>query len=356
MADPLLVGERLGARVSRHWVALLRGLFGAAVLAAAGIAGPALLAGLRGPSDVALAAGLGLTALAGGWALASWCGWSSQTLMVTNRRVLLSGGVVRRWSRAVSLDRIQNVVTEQGLLGRILGYGTIRIATAGAADPELVIPSVAAPARVREQVFAEMWQARAHGDGTNAEPSPILGTVPSPIPAPSTGPPLSRNARALALIGFMACGKTTIARLVADRAGAPFRDLDDVIVEVSGVTIPQLFQTRGEQAFREIESSLLSDVLVPGAVVALGGGTPIQDANWEAIRARAVTVWLDAPLEALLARADRDARPLLGGRSDAELEALYRSRLGRYQEADHRVDATRAPEIVAEEVCALWHG
>lgn len=356
MAVPLLAGERLGARVSRHWVTLVRGLFGAAVLAAAGIGGPVVLAGVQGPSDVALAAGLGVTAIAGGWALAVWWGWSSQTLVVTNRRVLLSGGVVRRWSQAVSLDRIQNVVTEQGLPGRILGFGTVRIATAGAAEPDLVIPSVAAPTRVREQVFAEMWHARAHGDGTSPPPSPILGTVSSPSPAPSTGAPRSRNARALALIGFMACGKTTIARLVADRAGAPFRDLDDVIVEVSGVTIPQLFQTRGEQAFREIESSLLSDVLVPGTVVALGGGTPIQDANWEAIRARAVTVWLDAPLDALLARADREARPLLGGRSDTELQALYQSRLGRYREADHRVDATRAPDVVAEEVCALWRG
>lgn len=356
MAVTLLTEERLGSRVSRHWVALLPGLLGAVALAAAGVAGPVVLAGIWGPSDVALATGLGLTAMGGGWGLAVWWGWSSQTLIVTNQRVLLSGGVVRRWSRTVSLDRIQNVVTEQGVLGRIFGYGTVRIATAGAAEPDLVIPSVAAPTRVRERVFAEMWHARVHGDGTNSAPSPILGTVPSPTPAPSAGPSLGRNARALALIGFMACGKTTIAQLVADRAGVPFRDLDDAIVEVSGVTIPQLFQTRGEQAFREIESSLLSDVLAPGTVVALGGGTPIQDTNWEAIRARAVTVWLDAPLDALLARADREARPLLGGRSDAELQALYTARLGRYEQADHRVDATRAPELVAEEVCALWRG
>ncbi|MBO0690811.1 MAG: hypothetical protein J2P40_14720, partial [Candidatus Dormibacteraeota bacterium] len=90
MAVTLLAEERLGSRVARHWVALLRGLFGAAALVAAGVAGPLVLAGLLGPSDVALAAGLGLTAIGGGWALAVWWGWSSQTLIVTNRRVLLS--------------------------------------------------------------------------------------------------------------------------------------------------------------------------------------------------------------------------------------------------------------------------
>jgi shikimate kinase len=356
MTLPLLDGERLGARVPRHWIALVGDLRGAFLLAVGGLAVPAVLAHVAAPSDVAVLLGLGVAAAAGLWALAAWCRWSSQTLLVTNRRVLLHGGVLRRWSRAVSLDRIQNVVTEQGLLGRVLRYGTVRIATAGAAEPDLVVRSVASPDAVREQVFAEIWQARAHGGGTIAARSPILGAVWSPSPAPTAGPPMSRSSRALALLGFMACGKTTVAQLVAGREGVPFRDLDDAIVEVSGVTIPQLFRTLGEEAFRQIESSLLAEVLVPGSVVALGGGTPIGDENWSTIRERAVTVWLDAPLESLLARADREARPLLGGRSDAELMALYQSRVGRYQEADYRVDATRSPELVAEEVCALWRG
>jgi shikimate kinase/membrane protein YdbS with pleckstrin-like domain len=356
MTSPLLDGERLGVRVPRHWIVLVRGLLGALLLALAGCAVPIGVVELGGPEDVAVTILLGVAAVAGIWALTAWCRWTSQTLLVTDRRVLLHGGLLRRWSRAVSLDRIQNVVTEQGLPGRVLRYGTVRIATAGAGEPGLVISGVPAPTAVREQVFAEMWHQRVRGDRTNATPSPILGIVSSSSPAPPAGGQRSPNARALALLGFMACGKTTVARLVAERTGLPFRDLDDAIVEVSGVTIPQLFRARGEAAFRQLEASLLSDVLEPGTVVALGGGTPIGDANWRAIRERAVTVWLDAPLDALLARADRDARPVLGGRTDAEVAALYQSRLGRYQEADYRVDALRAPDVVAEEVCSLWRG
>jgi shikimate kinase len=70
-----------------------------------------------------------------------------------------------------------------------------------------------------------------------------------------------------------------------------------------------------------------------------------------------MTVWLDAPLPELLARAaPRSARPLLDGRSDAEIAALLEARLPRYREADHRVRADRPLVEVVEEVYALWRG
>jgi shikimate kinase len=162
--------------------------------------------------------------------------------------------------------------------------------------------------------------------------------------------------RALALLGFMGSGKTTVGTLVAARTGAPYRDLDAMIEERCGMTIAELFDRRGEPAFRDLEARVLPEALAPGCVVALGGGTPLRDANWALIRERAVTVWLEAPLPLLLARASsrEGDRPLLRDRDEPELRALLDSRLARYGEADHRVDGSGTPEAVAEEVCRLW--
>lgn len=163
------------------------------------------------------------------------------------------------------------------------------------------------------------------------------------------------EARALALVGFMACGKSTIGTLVAARTGAPYRDLDAMIEAQAGMAIRELFAREGEAAFRSLEARLLPEVLEPGAVAALGGGTPLRDDSWALIRERAVTVWLDVPLPVLLARAGpSEERPLLRGRTEDDLRSLLDARLPRYRQADYRVDASRPPEAVAEEVCQLW--
>ncbi|HEX4215307.1 MAG TPA: shikimate kinase [Candidatus Dormibacteraeota bacterium] len=162
--------------------------------------------------------------------------------------------------------------------------------------------------------------------------------------------------RPLALIGFMGSGKSTVGRLVADAAGATHVDLDDLIEEREGMPITALFRARGEDAFRAIETELLSTALTAGHVVSLGGGAPLAENNWTVIRARATSVWLEAPLETVLERCDVPTRPLLQGRSEEELRRLFDSRLARYGEADHRIDATRDPGVVAEEVLHLWLG
>jgi len=155
----------------------------------------------------------------------------------------------------------------------------------------------------------------------------------------------------------MACGKSTVGSLVAARAGAPYRDLDAMIEARCGVTVAELFARDGEAAFRDLETRLLPEALEPGTVAALGGGTPLRDGNWALVRERAVSVWLDVPLSELVARAGPGGdRPLLSGRGEAELRALLEARAPRYREADHRVDGSRPPEVVAEEVGRLWDG
>jgi shikimate kinase len=153
----------------------------------------------------------------------------------------------------------------------------------------------------------------------------------------------------------MGCGKSVAGVLVAQRAGAPFHDLDFVIENEAGMTITDIFATKGEAAFRAMESRLLAKVLVPGSVVALGGGAPIDEANWKVILGRSTTVFLDCGFKTIWDRIHATSnRPLLASKSRAELEALLEERRPRYMEAIHRVDADRPADVVAEEILKLW--
>ncbi len=153
----------------------------------------------------------------------------------------------------------------------------------------------------------------------------------------------------------MGSGKSTVGGLVAGRAGAPFCDLDSMIENDAGMTIAEIFATRSEAAFRALETRLLPQALQPGAVVALGGGTPVSEANWELITDRSITVYLDVPFQTIWERVGAEAnRPLARGRSRSELEALLDERRPRYEQAAHRIDADRAPDVIADEVLKLW--
>jgi shikimate kinase len=153
----------------------------------------------------------------------------------------------------------------------------------------------------------------------------------------------------------MGCGKSVVGGLVAERAGAPFRDLDFVIENEAGMSISDIFATKGEAAFRALESRLLPKVLEPGAVVALGGGAPVDKSNWRLIIERSTTVFLDCGFETIWSRiSGATNRPLLATKSRAELEALLEERRPRYLEAVHRVDGDRPADVVADEILQLW--
>jgi shikimate kinase len=153
----------------------------------------------------------------------------------------------------------------------------------------------------------------------------------------------------------MGCGKSVVGVLVAQRAGVPFHDLDFVIENEAGMSVSDIFATKGEAAFRAMESRLLPEVLLPGSVVALGGGAPIDEANWKVILERSTTVFLDCGFKTIWDRIHATTnRPLLSSKSREELEALLGERRPRYMEAIHRVDADRPADVVAEEILGLW--
>src|SRR5579872_5779001 len=100
----------------------------------------------------------------------------------------------------------------------------------------------------------------------------------------------------------MASGKTTVGVRVAEIAGADFVDLDREIELSRGRSVTELFAEGGEPWFRRAERDVFGAALAPGRVVALGGGAPQQDPIWARVRAEAVSVFLDVPLDVIRRR------------------------------------------------------
>ena len=142
------------------------------------------------------------------------------------------------------------------------------------------------------------------------------------------------------LVGFMGAGKSVCGRLLARRLGRCFVETDDMIAARDGRAIPDIFRNDGEEAFRRLEAEALEALrLKSGDVVATGGGLPCRQGRMEALRALGTVVWLRGEVEELLARARRGGqRPMLEGRTPADLDALYRERQPYYARAHLTVD------------------
>lgn len=116
------------------------------------------------------------------------------------------------------------------------------------------------------------------------------------------------------LIGPMGAGKTAVGRELARRLGEPFADLDALVVEAAGTSIPQIFATDGEAAFRDLEARLLAEALTSRTgVLALGGGAPMRCESAELLRgAPVVLLQVDEETVATRLRRTQD-RPMLAG-------------------------------------------
>ena len=144
------------------------------------------------------------------------------------------------------------------------------------------------------------------------------------------------------LAGFMGCGKTTIGRSLADHLGWTFFDLDDEIERRENHSISQIFETRGEAEFRQVETAALQErvrAVERGRpqVIALGGGAFLTEANFQLVTNNGVSVWLDCPLERIERRiAGHNHRPL--ARDPDAFRKLFEERRAGYQRADYRID------------------
>lgn len=166
------------------------------------------------------------------------------------------------------------------------------------------------------------------------------------------------NDRRIVLLGFMACGKTTVGRELARQLDCGFVDLDSFIAEKLGRTPAELIQQDGEESFREQETLALRDVLQDKAarVIALGGGTWTIPANRTLVALHnCASAWLDAPFELCWERIESSEaiRPLAPNRETALLK--YNSRRNDYALADRAIliavadtAATVAAQILRE--------
>jgi shikimate kinase len=163
----------------------------------------------------------------------------------------------------------------------------------------------------------------------------------------------------IAIIGFMACGKTEVARFVADQLNVEMVDLDEVITSTEGRSPAELIREEGEHSFRQIETVNLQRVLDrdQARVIALGGGAWIQPANRDLLATRgAKVVWLDVPFDLCWKRIEssNEDRPL--GTTREQASELFDRRYPIYELAPVKIKVTAADnpgEIAARIVAEL---
>ena len=164
--------------------------------------------------------------------------------------------------------------------------------------------------------------------------------------------PLPTLARSVFLIGFMGAGKSSVACAVARENNLPFVDLDARIVERSGCTIKQIFESQGQEFFRDLEAAELRDVAQSGPqIVACGGGIVERQENVEVMCDTGFVVCFDVDFDEAVRRIGTDPdRPLFANREQAR--DLYHAREALYhQAADYVVDTTgRSIDDLAEDV------
>jgi shikimate kinase len=152
--------------------------------------------------------------------------------------------------------------------------------------------------------------------------------------------------RTVALVGMMGAGKSSIGRRLAVRLGVPFRDADSEIELAAGCSIPEIFDRYGEPAFREGERKVIARLLGESPhVLATGGGAFIDPETRARLKEGAITVWIKAPVDVLMARVQRrDNRPLLRTADPrATLEKLLADRAPLYAEADVTIESEDGP-------------
>ena len=157
----------------------------------------------------------------------------------------------------------------------------------------------------------------------------------------------------ISLIGMMGCGKTTIGKLLASYTGYTFVDIDELIVQNEGISIPQIFEQKGEDYFRSVESQLLEQLLnKDNQVISTGGGIVKLDNNLNLLKEKSKVFYLKACVDVLYERVKEDSnRPLL--KTDnvkLKIESLLNERCSLYEKAHFIIEADKMPEYVVSQI------
>jgi shikimate kinase len=159
--------------------------------------------------------------------------------------------------------------------------------------------------------------------------------------------------KSVALVGMMGAGKTSIGKRLASRLDVGFCDADHEIEAAAGMTVAEIFAKYGEPEFRRLERCVIARILGEAPhVLATGGGAYMDESTRDAMRAKAFTIWLKAPIDILLGRVRKrqehdQSRPLLNT-SDMRgtLERLLTFREPVYALADLTVESADEPHAV----------
>jgi len=165
--------------------------------------------------------------------------------------------------------------------------------------------------------------------------------------------------RLIVILGFMGCGKTTVARELARQLAVEPVDLDSFVFDREGRSPAEIIAADGEPAFREIETAALNEVLTTkaGRVIALGGGTWTVPANRTLIVLHdCTTIWLDPPFDLCWQRINSSSdtvRPLAPDRETAR--SRYQTRRADYALAEHRIAISDSDdqETIARQILPL---
>ncbi|MBI4262775.1 MAG: shikimate kinase [Acidobacteria bacterium] len=159
----------------------------------------------------------------------------------------------------------------------------------------------------------------------------------------------------LYLVGFMAAGKSTVARAVGRRIGWRVEDIDERIEARERRPVAAIFAQEGEVYFRRAERAALHELLPErNVVVAAGGGTFADPDNRAVMLRDGAVAWLDLPLNRVIERIPSDGRrPLAADR--AQMEDLFARRQDAYRQAHLRLDASRPVEDIVERILE-WIG
>ena len=160
------------------------------------------------------------------------------------------------------------------------------------------------------------------------------------------------------LIGFMGCGKSTIANLLASEMKLPLKDIDLIIEKRAELTISEIFNEHGENFFRYLEGVVLNEILLEAGemMVSTGGGLPCFDHRMEWMNRNDITIYLKCSVETLFNRIQKDSgkRPLVVNRTENELKEFVQNKLDErksiYESASIIVDGNLSSIQVVQEI------
>jgi len=159
------------------------------------------------------------------------------------------------------------------------------------------------------------------------------------------------NCKRVFLVGFMCSGKSTVGKLLADMLGWRFVDIDKEVEKTEKMSIPEIFETKGEDYFRRRELEVLKELVKgEGLVISTGGGLGSNSQAMELMKSSGFVVWLRVDFGTFLERCGKDpSRPLLR-KSKEELLKLFESRSKIYGKAHLELDGTIDPSLLAKNI------